>query len=237
MTATEHLGKLQLTIMRVLWGAGEATVNDVHEALLESHGLAPTTIATMLKKMERKGVVKHRTEGRRFVYRPHADDCLAEPPALGNWLVVDFDNGDDEASGSAAGASSTSPAGSVVVVANTSGLRNDSFGSATWRSPTMGGHAADGKIATGGEPTTVVNTPEVSSPSPPAKHEIDSSPGATSPSSSFAPAAIAARSGSIRSHDAAMPSTVVGSAPAASTVVNDDDRPSPVGSGQGDVLS
>ena len=76
MTATEHLGKLQLTIMRVLWGAGEATVNDVHEALLESHGLAPTTIATMLKKMERKGVVKHRTEGRRFVYRPTVSEEL-----------------------------------------------------------------------------------------------------------------------------------------------------------------
>ena len=70
MTATEHLGKLQLAIMRVLWSAGEATVNDVHRALSASHGLAPTTIATMLKKMEKKGVLTHRTEGRRFVYRP-----------------------------------------------------------------------------------------------------------------------------------------------------------------------
>ncbi len=76
MTATEHLGKLQLSIMRVLWSAGEATVNDVHEALRRSHGLAPTTIATMLKKMERKGVVAHRTEGRRFVYRPTVSEAL-----------------------------------------------------------------------------------------------------------------------------------------------------------------
>jgi predicted transcriptional regulator len=70
MTAVEHLGKLQLAIMRVLWAQGEGTVTDVHRALEASHGLAPTTIATMLKKMEVKGVVEHRADGRRFVYRP-----------------------------------------------------------------------------------------------------------------------------------------------------------------------
>lgn len=68
--STEHLGKLQLAIMRVLWEAGERTVAEVHQTLEPTHGLAPTTIATMLKKMEAKGVVDHRTEGRRFIYRP-----------------------------------------------------------------------------------------------------------------------------------------------------------------------
>lgn len=56
--------------MRVLWSEGQSTVAEVHRALEPSHGLAPTTIATMLKKMEAKGVVAHRTEGRRFIYRP-----------------------------------------------------------------------------------------------------------------------------------------------------------------------
>jgi len=65
-----HLGALQLAIMRVLWELGEATVTDVHQALLSERGLAPTTIATMLKKMEDKGVVAHRAEGRKFIYRP-----------------------------------------------------------------------------------------------------------------------------------------------------------------------
>jgi len=65
-----HLGDLQLAIMRVLWELGEATVTDVHQALLDERGLAPTTIATMLKKMEDKGVVEHRAEGRKFIYRP-----------------------------------------------------------------------------------------------------------------------------------------------------------------------
>jgi predicted transcriptional regulator len=70
MEASYHLGDLQLAIMRVLWARGESTVADVHEALEPERGLALTTIATMLVKMEKKGVVGHRTEGRRFIYRP-----------------------------------------------------------------------------------------------------------------------------------------------------------------------
>lgn len=70
MPPSVHLGNLQLAIMRVLWTSGEGTVTEVHKSLEPSHGLAPTTIATMLKKMETKGVVSHRNEGRRFIYRP-----------------------------------------------------------------------------------------------------------------------------------------------------------------------
>jgi predicted transcriptional regulator len=70
MTDRHKLGDLQLAIMRVLWERDEATVAEVHAALEPERGLAPTTIATMLTKMEDKGVVAHRTEGRRFVYHP-----------------------------------------------------------------------------------------------------------------------------------------------------------------------
>ena len=69
MNETHQLGDLQLAIMRVLWAKGEATVAEVHEGLRGERERALTTIATMLTKMERKGVVTHRTEQRRFVYR------------------------------------------------------------------------------------------------------------------------------------------------------------------------
>ena len=69
MDRTHRLGELQLAIMRVLWELGEATVAEVREGLEPDKRRAPTTIATMLTKMERKGVVTHRTERRRFVYR------------------------------------------------------------------------------------------------------------------------------------------------------------------------
>ncbi len=71
MSRRKHqLGDLQLAIMRVLWRDGEATVRQVQDALEASRPLALTTVATMLTKMEDKGVVEHRAEGRRFVYRP-----------------------------------------------------------------------------------------------------------------------------------------------------------------------
>lgn len=70
MNETHQLGNLQLAIMRVLWARGEATVAEVHDALRGERERALTTIATMLTKMERKGVVRHRSEGRQFVYLP-----------------------------------------------------------------------------------------------------------------------------------------------------------------------
>jgi BlaI family transcriptional regulator, penicillinase repressor len=70
MKTNPTLGDLQLAIMRVLWERGCATAIDVHAALSDERGLAPTTIATMLTKMEKKGVVRHDVDGRKFVYRP-----------------------------------------------------------------------------------------------------------------------------------------------------------------------
>ena len=69
MAKKHKLGDLQLTILRRLWERKEASASDVHADLLEDRGLAPTTIATMLKKMEAKGVVRHRVDGRRYLYR------------------------------------------------------------------------------------------------------------------------------------------------------------------------
>jgi BlaI family transcriptional regulator, penicillinase repressor len=65
-----RLGNLQLRIMKVLWDRHEATVADVHQALADESELAYTTVATMLRKMEDRGLVRHRLEGRSFVYQP-----------------------------------------------------------------------------------------------------------------------------------------------------------------------
>ena len=65
-----RLGDLQLAIMRVLWASSEASAAQVHRSLYPQRALALTTIATMLRKMETKGVVNHRREGRQFLYRP-----------------------------------------------------------------------------------------------------------------------------------------------------------------------
>jgi len=82
MTDKHHLGDLQLAIMRVLWGRAEASVAEVHRALAE-RDLAPTTIATMLRKMEDKGVVTHRTEGRKYLYRPTVTEAAVRRTMVG----------------------------------------------------------------------------------------------------------------------------------------------------------
>ena len=64
-----RLGDLQLRIMRVVWKRGEASVADVLEALGRGSRLAYTTVATMLRKMEARGLVLHRVAGRTFIYR------------------------------------------------------------------------------------------------------------------------------------------------------------------------
>jgi len=64
-----RLGDLQLRIMRVLWDLGEGTVAEVLEKL-DGEPLAYTTVATMLRKMEDRGLLQHREEGLRFVYLP-----------------------------------------------------------------------------------------------------------------------------------------------------------------------
>src|SRR2546422_3659674 len=69
-TKVHRLGDLQLKIMKVLWERGDGTVADVHLALGGGRDLAYTTIATMLRKMEARGLVRHRVDGRSFVYRP-----------------------------------------------------------------------------------------------------------------------------------------------------------------------
>jgi predicted transcriptional regulator len=66
---TARLTAPQLEILRVLWEKGEATVTDIHRALLAERELAPTTIATLLSRLEKRGLVTYRTEGRQYVYR------------------------------------------------------------------------------------------------------------------------------------------------------------------------
>lgn len=63
------LSELQLELMRVLWARGEASTADVAEVLASSRGLAHTTIATLLSRLEKRGVVESRRDGRQLVYR------------------------------------------------------------------------------------------------------------------------------------------------------------------------
>lgn len=69
LTPLHRLGDLQLQIMKALWTQGEASVAQIHETIAAGHDLAYTTMATMLRRMETRGLVRHRAEGRTFIYR------------------------------------------------------------------------------------------------------------------------------------------------------------------------
>lgn len=62
------LSRLQLSILRVLWNRGESTVSDVQAALEDERPMAYSTVSTLLSRLEQRGAVSHRAEGRTFYY-------------------------------------------------------------------------------------------------------------------------------------------------------------------------
>lgn len=90
MKGPRNLGELQLAILRTLWQRDESSVADVHEALSD-RGLALTTIATMLRKMEEKGLVAHRENGRQFLYRAKVGPDLVQKNLVSDLVARLFD--------------------------------------------------------------------------------------------------------------------------------------------------
>lgn len=72
----------QLEIMKVLWEHSEATVVAIHDALRTVRPMAMTTIATLLSRLEKRGLVTYRTEGRQYVYRAVLQEQDAQQHAL-----------------------------------------------------------------------------------------------------------------------------------------------------------
>jgi BlaI family transcriptional regulator, penicillinase repressor len=72
----------QLEIMKVLWERSEATVVEIQHALHATRPLAATTIATLLSRLEKRGLVTYRTEGRQYVYRAVLQEQDAQQHAL-----------------------------------------------------------------------------------------------------------------------------------------------------------
>jgi predicted transcriptional regulator len=79
------LSELQIALMRVLWRRGETSVSDVAAALADERGLKYTTVATLLSRLEKRGVVKQRREGRQLVYR-----ALVSEPQVRRSMVADL---------------------------------------------------------------------------------------------------------------------------------------------------
>ena len=79
------LSELQIAVVRVLWQRGETSVVEIAKVLGDERGLKHTTVATLLTRLEKRGVVEQRREGRQLVYR-----ALVSEPQVRRSMVADL---------------------------------------------------------------------------------------------------------------------------------------------------
>ena len=65
-----RIGKVQYQIMQALWRHGRATARQITDELAQHQPIAHSTVQTLLRQLEAKGVVGHEIEERTFVYSP-----------------------------------------------------------------------------------------------------------------------------------------------------------------------
>jgi predicted transcriptional regulator len=63
------LTDLQQAILDAVWSMGAATSEDLRAALHPRHRLKDSTIRTLLRRLESRGYITHKREGKVFVYR------------------------------------------------------------------------------------------------------------------------------------------------------------------------
>lgn len=62
------LTQAELRLMKILWDRGESSVADMVAATSTETELAYTSVLTTIRILETKGYVRHRQEGRAFLY-------------------------------------------------------------------------------------------------------------------------------------------------------------------------
>jgi len=62
------LSQSQREIMEIVWDRGEVSAIEVRDILSKKRDLAKNTVRTLLDRMEEKGWLKHREDGRTYLY-------------------------------------------------------------------------------------------------------------------------------------------------------------------------
>jgi predicted transcriptional regulator len=86
------LTEAELRLMKLLWTRGESVVGDLVAAMPEGEALAYNSVLTTIRILERKGYVKHRQEGRAFVYWPCVEEHEAEKSEIRHMMQRFFGN-------------------------------------------------------------------------------------------------------------------------------------------------
>lgn len=86
------LTKVELELMKHLWEIGEGTVKDVIAALPGERKLAYTSVSTILRILEQKGILHSRKQGRAHIYTPTIERQHYETNSLMNYVKNVFDD-------------------------------------------------------------------------------------------------------------------------------------------------
>jgi len=57
-------------IFRIIAELGQATIQQIHEALRPDRGVVYKTVLTLVRRLEKKGYVRHKARGKAHVYVP-----------------------------------------------------------------------------------------------------------------------------------------------------------------------
>jgi BlaI family penicillinase repressor len=63
------LTELENEVMQVVWEVGPCSVETVHESVSRNRKLKETSTRTLLRRLEQKGYLRHKTHGRAYLYR------------------------------------------------------------------------------------------------------------------------------------------------------------------------
>ncbi len=87
----------ELEALKVLWDRKEATVREIADAMNHrGAALAYTTVLSLLQVMEQKGLVRHRRDGKAYVYQPLIESAKTYRNLAGEFLERVFDGAVNE---------------------------------------------------------------------------------------------------------------------------------------------
>jgi predicted transcriptional regulator len=87
---SSQLGRREREILDIVFRLEQASVGDVMQQMADPP--AYDSVRTMLRLLERKGFVKHRKDGTKYVYRPTQSRSSASKSALSHLMATFFEN-------------------------------------------------------------------------------------------------------------------------------------------------
>ena len=80
------LSPAETEILRLVWEKGRATVQNVCDTLPRNRKIAYATVQTLLRRLEKKGYLKHQTVGKAHVFTPAVKPDHVINSAVGSFL-------------------------------------------------------------------------------------------------------------------------------------------------------